>query len=218
MASRRSSGRLSNFERPPLTGRSTDRRPCYPVDYFLEGGARKIFCQVDPPPFVLSLQVGIVFLANSVRIRKPARSRSPLRFRQAPKAQQKPQLAKTAGSFPVFSFSDYCHGCCHGLPDHDRISLTTEPVQALSIVRVAHCWKRCPRLPLPRLQDPLRPGQIRGSCAEDRTCLAITYRFRIHHGLADAAHGPTLRASFGEERKTKHPRARPAHQRAQLGA
>ncbi|MEQ3252291.1 hypothetical protein, partial [Eggerthella lenta] len=57
--------------------------------------------------FFLSLQVGIVFLANSVRIRKPARSRSPLRFRQAPKAQQKPQLAKTAGSFPVFSFSEF---------------------------------------------------------------------------------------------------------------
>ena len=111
-----------------------------------------------------------------------------------------------------YGVSDYL------MPDHDRISLTTEPVQALSIVRVAHCWKRCPRLPLPRLQDPLRPGQIRGSCAEDRTCLAITHCFRIHHGLADAAHGPTLRASFGEERKTKHPRARPAHQRAQLGA
>ncbi|WP_229041125.1 hypothetical protein, partial [Eggerthella lenta] len=63
--------------------------------------------QVDPPLFFLSLQVGIVFLANSVRIRKPARSRSPLRFRQAPKAQQKPQLAKTAGSFPVFSFSEF---------------------------------------------------------------------------------------------------------------
>ena len=145
----------------------------------------------------------------------------PCAFGKRPRRSKNPSSRKLPALSRFFLFpnsTNYCHGCCHELPDHDRISLTTEPVQALSIVRVAHCWKRCPRLPLPRLQDPLRPGQIRGSCAEDRTCLAITHCFRIHHGLADAAHGPTLRASFGEERKTKHPRARPAHQRAQLGA
>ena len=98
----------------------------------------------------------------------------PCAFGKRPRRSKNPSSRKLPALSRFFLFpnsTNYCHGCCHELPDHDRISLTTEPVQALSIVRVAHCWKRCPRLPLPRLQDPLRPGQIRGSCAEDRTCL-----------------------------------------------
>lgn len=88
----------------------------------------------------------------------------PCAFGKRPRRSKNPSSRKLPALSRFFLFpnsTNYCHGCCHELPDHDRISLTTEPVQALSIVRVAHCWKRCPRLPLPRLQDPLRPGQIR---------------------------------------------------------